>query len=420
MKYEDLVKMSVKELKDRLKDLNTQAQAAAGKDLDALLEEATTITGILDDVKNRERLAGIAKDAEGGAEPTGGEKGEEVKDKAREERGQNIKDGKAVKFSAKKTFGVKNALSVSQTVTPTHSAADMKETFNDVSSLVDRVTSIPLNGGETYQRGYIKSYGDGAGATVEEGDGCAGAGGCADGTAEGGDYNATEPVFGYVTIEKQKITAYTEEPEEMIKLPNADYDGVVEGSVTKAIRRYMSRQILIGDGTSGKFKGIFHNPTETKDQVIDPATDLSMTAVDDGTLDEIIYSFGGDEDVEDAAVLVLNKKDLKAFAKLRDKQGRKVYTIVNHGNTGTIDGVPYVINSACGAVTDAQTKAIVYCMAYGPLSNYEMAIFSDIDARKSLDYKFKQGQIAYRADIFAGGAVAAHNGFIRVKRPASA
>ena len=88
---------------------------------------------------------------------------------------------------------------------------------------------------------------------------------------------------------------------------------------------------MIGDGTSGKFKGIFYNPTETKDQVIDPATDLSMTAVDDGTLDEIIYSFGGDEDVEDAAVLVLNKKDLKAFAKLRDKQGRKVYTIVNHG-----------------------------------------------------------------------------------------
>ena len=68
MKYEDLVKMSVKDLKARLKDLNTQAQAAAGKDLDALLEEATTITGILDDVKNREKLAGIAKDAEGGAD----------------------------------------------------------------------------------------------------------------------------------------------------------------------------------------------------------------------------------------------------------------------------------------------------------------------------------------------------------------
>ena len=403
MKYEELVKMSVKDLKARLKDLNTQAQAAAGDALDELLTEATTISGILADVKNREKMADIAKNAEDSKEPTGGETGEEVKDKVREERGKNLKSGNTVRFSAKKSFKMKNALSVSQTVTPTHTASDVKETFNDVSSLVDRVNSIPLMGGETYQRGYVKSYGDGAG-----------------GSAEGADYNATEPVFGYVSIEKQKITAYTEEPEEMIKLPNADYDGIVEGSVVKAIRRYMSRQILIGNGTSGKFKGIFHNPTETAEQVIDPATDKDMTAIDSKSLDEIIYSFGGDEDVEDTAVLVLNKKDLKEFATLRDKQDRKVYTIVNHGNTGTIDGVPYIINSACGAVTDAQTKEDVYCMAYGPLSNYEMPIFSDIDARKSTEYKFKQGQIAYRGDIFAGGAVAAHNGFLRVKRPKTA
>lgn len=404
MKYEELVKMSVKGLKARLKDLNTQAQVTTGEALDALLEEANTITGILNDAKNREKLAGIASAATGDPEPKNGEGGEEPKDKAREERGQNLKNGKTVNFSAKTTIsGAKNALSTTQTVTPKHSATDVKETFNDVSSLVDRVRVVPLAGGETYQRGYVKSYGDGAGYS-----------------AESADYNATEPVFGYVTIEKQKITAYTEEPEEMIKLPNADYDGVVEESVTKSIRRYMSRQILIGDGTAGKFKGIFHNPTKAAEQVIDPETDISMTSIDDASLDEIIYSYGGDEDVEDVATLVLNKKDLKAFAKLRDKQERKVYTIVNHGNTGTIDGVPFVINSACGAVTDKQTATDVYCMAYGPLSNYEMPVFSDIDARKSTDYKFKQGQIAYRADIFAGGAVAAYNGFVRVKRPKTA
>lgn len=403
MKYEELVKMGVVELKDRLKELNKQAQTAKGEALDALLDEAKEITGILDDIKKREALAGAAA-AASGKEPEGGEKGEEPKDKIREERGQNLKNGNNVKFSAKTAIGgAKNALSVTQTVTPQHTAPDVKETFNDVSSLVDRVKVVPLVGGETYQRGYVKSYGDGAGAT-----------------AEGADYSPTEPVFGYASIEKQKITAYTEEPEEMVKLPNADYDGIVEGSVSKAIRRYMGRQIMIGDGTAGKFKGIFHNPTKEAEQVIDPTTDISAAAIDDGTLDEVIYSFGGDEDVEDVATLILNKKDLKAFAKLRDKQGRKVYTIVNHGNTGTIDGVPFVINSACGAVTDAQTAADVYCMAYGPLSNYEMAIFSDIDARKSTDYKFKQGQIAYRADIFAGGSVAAYNGFIRVKRPKTA
>lgn len=402
MKHEELVNMSTKDLKARLKEIGKQAQTAEGEALDALTTEAEDINGILQDIQNRAKIAGLAAQAgDDAGEGTPGEKGDDVKDKKREERGQGLKDGKTVKFNAKTAFkSVKNALSVTQTVTPKQTASDIKETFNDVSSLVDRVRTIPLNGGETYQRAYVKSYGDEAGET-----------------AEGGDYNTTEPVFGYVSIEKQKITAYTEEPEEMIKLPNADYDGVVEGSVTRAIRKYMNRQIMIGAGTSGKFKGIFFNPSDKAEQVIDPTTDLSMKTIDDETLDEIIYSYGGDEEVEDVAVLILNKKDLKAFAKLKDKQGRKFYTIVNHGNTGTIDGVPYVINFACKAVTDAQTSTEEYCMAYGPLSNYEMAIFSDIDARKSTEYKFKQGQIAYRADIFAGGAVAAYNGFIRVKRP---
>lgn len=403
MKYEDLIKMSAKDLKARLKDLNAQAATAKGEALDALLEEADVIDGILKDAQARQRLAGMAAAAGEGAEGAAGEGGEgseDLKAKAKDTRGKAIKDGKNVKFSAKAVTKNVKALTSADAAMPVHTAADVNETFNDVSSLVDRVKNVQLEGGETYQRGFVKSYGDGAGAT-----------------AEGADYNPSEPTFGYVTIKKEKITAYTEEPEEMVKLPNADYDSVVEGSVTKAIRRYLSRQILIGDGSTSKFKGIFHNPTEAAEQVIDPATDITtITVIDDATLDEIIYSYGGDEEVEDVAVLILNKKDLKAFAKVRDKQGRKVYTIVNHGNTGTIDGVPYIINSACKAISDATTAAGDYSMAYGPLQNYEMAIFSDIDARKSTDYKFKQGQIAYRADIFAGGAVAAYNGFVRVKK----
>ena len=403
MKYEDLIKMSAKDLKARLKDLNAQAATAKGEALDALLEEADVIDGILKDAQARQRLAGMAAAAGEGAEGAAGEGGEGSEDpkaKAKDTRGKAIKDGKNVKFSAKAVTKNVKALTSEGVAMPTHTAADVNEAFNDVSSLVDRVKNVQLDGGETYQRGFVKSYGDGAGAT-----------------AEGADYNPSEPTFGYVTIKKEKITAYTEEPEEMVKLPNADYDSVVEGSVTKAIRRYLSRQILIGDGSTSKFKGIFHNPAEAKEQVIDPATDITtITVIDDGTLDEIIYSYGGDEEVEDVAVLILNKKDLKAFAKLRDKQGRKVYTIVNHGNTGTIDGVPYIINSACKAISDTVTAAGDYSMAYVPLQNYEMAIFSDIDARKSTEYKFKQGQIAYRADIFAGGAVAAYNGFVRVKK----
>lgn len=406
MKHEELLKLTKDQLNARLKEIGVSAKTAEGEVLDALLTEAQDIRDILDQAKKREQLQGFADSADE-PQPDQGEKEEKADGtvKAYDKRGKALKDGAGVRFSARiATPNVKASLSVTQTAPVVHTAPDLNQTVNPVSALIDMVKAVPLQGGETYERGFVKDYGaDGAGAT-----------------AESAAYNDVEPSFGYVTIEKQKITAYTEEPEEMQKLPNADYDSVIEGSVSKAIRRYLSRQILIGDGSTSKLKGIFYNPTKATERVIDPATDIdTITAIDDGTLDEIIYSFGGDEEVEGVATLILNKKDLKAFAKLRDKQGRKVYTIINRGQTGTIDGVPFVINSACAAVSDSATAAGAYEMAYGYLQNYELAIFSDIDVRRSDDYKFKNGQTAFRASMFAGGSVAAWNGFIRVKKAAA-
>ena len=406
MNREQLMKMSKKELKARLVALNKEAQAKGGEELNTIVEEANTIGEILDEIKARENLAAAARAAEEGEEPGAGEpggEGNEPKDQARAKSGRALKDGKKVTFAAKVLVAPKAALTTTDgsVVIPQYTSPDIMPTFNNVSSLIDRVKTVPLPGGESYKRPFVESYGDGAGSTNE-----------------GADYNLSEPNFGYAEIVREKITAYAEEPEEMVKLPDADYDGVVEESVTRAIKRYASRQILIGPGGTGKFRGIFYNPAEEDEQIIDPATDITtITAITETTLDEIIYSYGGDEEVEDVAVLILNKKDLKKFAMLRDKQGRKVYTIKNHGNTGTIDEVPYIINSAC---TEVGGTAEAYCMAYGPLSNYEVAVFSDIDARKSEHYKFKQGQIAYRADVFMGGNVVAKNGFIRVKNPAAA
>ena len=176
---------------------------------------------------------------------------------------------------------------------------------------------------------------------------------------------------------------------------------------------------MVGAGGQNQLKGIFHNPGEQKDQVIDPATDLEISVIDADTLDEIIYSYGGEENVESLSVLVLNKKDLKAFAQVKDKQGKKVYNIVNQGNKGTIDNVPFVINSACGSISDTNTVAGKYCMAYGPMENYLLTVFSDVDIQRSTDYKFKQGMICHKGATFVGGNVVAHNGFIRVKKKAA-
>lgn len=403
MKHDELLKLTKDQLNARLKEIGASAKTAEGDVLDALLTEAQDIRDILDQAKKREQLQGFADSADD-PEPGQGEKDDpkDGKIQAFDKRGKALKAGAGVKFSARiATPNIKASLSVEQTAPVVHTAPDLNQSVNPVSALIDMVKVVPLNGGETYERGFVKDYGtDGAGET-----------------AEGAAYNDVEPSFGYVTVEKQKVTAYTEEPEEMQKLPNADYDTVIEDSVSKAIRRYLSRQILIGDGSTSKLKGIFFNPTKEAERVIDPETDITtITAIDDGTLDEIIYSFGGDEEVEGVATLILNKQDLKAFAKLRDKQGRKVYTIINRGQTGTIDGVPFVINSACAAISNAATAAGAYEMAYGYLQNYELAIFSDIDVRRSDDYKFKNGQTAFRASMFAGGSVAAWNGFIRVKK----
>lgn len=401
MTREELMKMSKKDLKARIAALNKDAQAKSGDELQAIMDEAKEISGILADIASREALAGMVEDGTENPTPAAGqgEEGVDAKNQARTKSGKALKDGKAVSYQAKTLARPMNALSTATgVVMPKHTSPDIAPTFNNVSSLIDRVKTVPLPGGESYQRPFVKSYGDGAGST-----------------AEGADYNTSEPEFGYAEIVREKITAYAEEPEEMQKLPDADYDGVVEESVVRAIKRYASRQILVGPGGTGKFRGIFFNPTKAQDDIIDRNTDITtITAIDDATLDEIIYSYGGDEEVEDIAVLILNKKDLKKFAKLRDKQGRKVYTIVNHGNTGTIDEVPYIINSACGEIGGT---ADTYCMAYGPLSNYEVAIFSDIEAKKSTEYKFKQGQTAYKACVFMGGNVVAKNGFIRVKNP---
>ncbi|MDF2985729.1 MAG: phage major capsid protein [Eubacterium sp.] len=385
--------MNIKEMKARLKAIAEEAKTAEGEKLDTLMNEAQDINTKIEAAANRAKLSAMADMVKDDPESQeAGEKGE----------GNSWVEAraKALKAGNKATYSFKNLVSSSSTVLPKHTASDIKPTFNEVSSLVDRVRTVPLIGGESYERAYVKNYGEGGY------------------TEEGADYNPAEPVFGYAAMVKTKITAYAEETEEIVKLPNADYDSTIENGTTVAMKKYMSRQILIGNGGAGKFRGIFFNPTESAEQVIDPDTDIAITAIDENTLDEIIYSYGGEEDVEDTAVLILNKKDLKAFTKVRGTDKKKVYTIINHGNTGTIDGVPYIINSACKALSDATTTANSYCMAYGPLSNYELPIFSDIETQRSTDYKFKQGQIAFKGSIFAGGNVAAYNGFLRVKKGA--
>jgi HK97 family phage major capsid protein len=354
------------------------AEPEPAKEEDGESARTAAVSGV---TESRSYVPGV------GFKPVGGGGLEDRQQKeleSSEKRGKDLKEGRAVTVGA------------SSIVLPRLDSNVINPTFNQVSGLLDRVDRIILPGGESYRQPYEKTTPDGAY------------------TAEGVAAANTDVTFGYADMLKTKITSYSEESEEVAKLPAAPYDSVIIEGISRSLRKKITKEILLGAGSTNSLSGIF-SATAT---AIDATTDLELAAIDNETLDEIIFSYGYDENVEEQAVLILNKADLKAFAQLRNTDGGKFHDIKTNGNSGTIDGIPFIINSACKAVTAATTAAGNYCMAYGLLTNYKLAIFSDVDVKRSEDYKFREGMIAHRGVVFIGGNVVAANGFLRVKKAA--
>lgn len=383
--------MNKEMLMKRLKEIAAELEKPEA-DVAALEAEHRQIEKDLNKLELRAKvLAGIKSGDVEGRQIDGIETPEQGTDETEaNKRGKALLEKRAVTMSA------------SDVVLPSHSSNTINPTFNEVSNIVALVDNVPVRGGESYDQPYIKGYGEG------------------DYTAEGADAAEAEPQFGYARIAKTKITAYAEISKEMEKLPAADYDGVVRDSIGKALNKKIAREIFVGNGTDGHLSGVFHNPEAAK-QIIIESTDIEIASITNTTLDDIIFSYGGEENVEGggACVLMLSKKDLKAFAMLRSTDGKKLHDIKMVGNGGTIDTVPFIISSSCATLTDPKTDIGAYCMAYGYVKNYKAVTFSDVEVQYSTDFKFRQGMICYRGEVYIGGNVVAHNGFLRVKKGGS-
>ena len=383
----NLDEMNLEQVTARLAELDKEVRSAEDTEaVEKAVEEKRQLLERQEELKDLEQRKKTALDLTAGKKPdkiVEERKVEPDMEKQElEKRGKDLKENRSVTVQSD---GVLLLEAQATTVNPT---------FNEVSSLIDRVRSLNLPGGESFEQPYIASYGTG------------------DYKTEGIAYATAEPVFASATIAKAKVTAYAEFTEELEKLPAADYANIVMQGVPLAVRKKITKEILVGDGDTNHLVGIFDNDATA----IDEATDLPISEINEDTLDEIIFSFGGDEDTEDAAVLILNKDDLKEFAMLRDANGRKIYDIKPSGNVGTIDGVPYILNSACKAISASATVQGDFAMAYGPLSNYLLTVFSPMEVKRSDDFKFNVGMIAHRASVFVGGNVVAANGFLRVKK----
>ncbi len=308
--------------------------------------------------------------------------GEDMEAREKKMNEELEKRGKALKEKRSVTVSSSNLL------LPKHTGNQLNDTFNQVSTLIDQVAHDELPGGESYEEAYVKDYGMGGI------------------TEEGAEYTDAEPVFDYAPINKVKITAYAELSEETKKLPNIDYAKKVEEAVQIALRKKLSQQAIAGTGTK-QITGIFTTP-----KAIDASKDIEIEKIDETTLDEIIFSYGGDEDVVTEAVLILNKKTLKALSKVRTADGKKAYNIDK--TKKTIDTIPYIINSN---LKDFGTAAAgEYVFGYGDLTAYKTATFSPMEIKETDSFKFKQGIISIKGSVFVGGNVVKQDGFLRVKK----
>lgn len=299
----------------------------------------------------------------------------------KEERAKALKEGRAV------TVASDNIL------LPKHQSNELATVpFRQVSTFYDLTKVRNLQGGESYEAPFTKSYGTGGL------------------TAEGTAYTEAEPEFGTAKINKVKVTAYAEFSEELERLPNANYEAEIRKGVEIALKKKMAQQQIGGTGESNTFMGI--TSSHADNTAVLASDDMELSKIDQDTLNKIIFAYGGDEEVEQKGVLVLNKADLLAFSLVKNDIGDHAYKIDLANQT--INTVPYVINSNLTSL-DKATKG-QYSMIYGIPQYYETAIFSPVEIKKSYDYKFKDGMIAYRASVFAGGNTTAYRGFMRVKK----
>ena len=305
-------------------------------------------------------------------------------------------------------FGDQRAIKVtnapSSIVLPTISSKIVIPTFETPCTLVDAVRHLTLNGGDTFNQPYITSLAEGA-----------------DYTDEGAPAIESDTFFGYAEIRRIKVTSYAELSEELEKLPAANYANVVFESVGTAIRKFLNREILFGEGSDEQkshITGIFSE----RATAIDPDTDITISQISDTTLDTILEHYSGSEDISiGQSVLILSKADLIAFAKVRTSANQKFYDIKFDSDTsGTISGVRFILNSTCKSVSLSPAaggaQSGEYIMAFGNPQNYELVEFNPLTVERSDSWHFRRDLTCYRGECYAGGNVIRRNGFLRIRR----
>lgn len=259
--------------------------------------------------------------------------------------------------------------------TPTEVDGINENGFAGVSSIIDLVKVVNCEGMGKNRVAYTKT--DATAAAQTEGESAGGTG----------------TTFGFVDISAESIAILDAISKQTKKQSPLQYEAKVKEKAMLALRKEASRIV-----------------TE-KALASTLVTALTVSALDEHAVREIVLNYGGDEGVDGAAYLFLNKKDLVKLGKVRGTGEKKaVFEIIPDANpnTGTIkDGgtiVKYCLNKNLAEGT----------MLYGQPKNIELDLFSNYEIAVSEDFYFDKLMDAIRGDVELGADVIAQGGMIKV------
>ena len=346
----------------------------------------------------------------------------EEKDKAGE-RGNDLMKGKEVKFSplevAKALFVPRETeksvtLATGTLAQPTGAGTNIRDALGyGVGAIIDQVYVQDLTGMSAYLEPYVISEPDAKGAKVST----------AAGTARTA---SSDPTFGVAKIAPYELTTTSYVDRNISRLTPANYYAKVFNMAMRSMRRDTVGMIFNGDGqASNDMFGIKTAKNMAGSTIF--AT-LEVEEIGPDLLTELMFAYGGDEELGGNCRLYLNKKDLLALGKLRGtNEKRRLFDIVPDAanpNTGTIrEGgtiVPYSISGKLTALSaSAKGSAAIQTMVYGDPMNYELGLFGAYTVRVDESVKAVERMLTVLGDAMVGGNLIVDKGFVVATLPAT-
>lgn len=341
------------------------------------------------------------------------------KDKA-EERGSALMKGHKVTFEVPEVrralWGANKSITLGTgtLVQPTGAGANIRDSLETgVSSIVDQVQVQDLTGMGSLLEPYVITETDAKGGKVTTNAGTAR-------TA------SADPTFGVAKIAPYELNVTNYVDRNISRLSPANYYQKIFGMAMRAMRRELAKLIVNGDGQATPDMYGMKNAKNVAGSDIFATAELS--AIDENTLDELFYAYGGDEEIAGNARLFLNKADLKALGKIRGTADKtrvfKVHPDAGNPNTGMIeDGgnfIPYTIVSALTAFSGSTAgAAAIQTMLYGSPMNYILGLFGGYSIRVDESVKAVERMYTILGDAMVGGNLCVHHGMVSADLPAT-